>query len=277
MQYLRFRSLWGVDDPLSAVMPRIKALGYIGVESPLPEANRSAEFKSLLAENGLEYIALIFSGGANVREHLKTFQNEIERAKIFNPIVINTHSGRDSWNETERREFFAGALKIESDSGARISHETHRGRILYNPWVTRDVLREFPALNLCCDFSHWVCVAERLLEDAEEEIALAAAHCLHVHARVGYEEGPQVPDPRAAEYERHLEAHERWWQMIWSAQAQRGFKSTTITAEYGPPDYMHTLPHSRLPAADLWEVCEWQAQRQAEKFEEWRAYRGNLK
>jgi hypothetical protein len=212
---------------------------------------------------------LIFTSGITVAEHVQTFQEQIALAQTFQPYFINTHSGRDGWNAEERTRFFTLAVSIEQQSGVQIAHETHRGRVLFNPWVTRDVLQHFPTLNLCCDFSHWVCVCERLLEDVEDIIELAAGQCLHIHARVGYEEGPQVPDPRAPEYRRHLEAHERWWRIVWAKQAQRGFTTSTLTAEYGPPDYLHTLPYTQTPVANLGEICEWQTQREAAQFAAW--------
>lgn len=269
MEYLKFRSLWGVEQPLEVVLPKIKALGYAGVESPLPEPATASTFKILLSDNGLQYIPLIFTSGKNVEEHARTFQEQLELAQAFNPYFINSHSGRDSWNASERNQFFAEALKIEQKTNAKVSHETHRGRILFNPWVTQETVKEFPSLNLCCDFSHWVCVAERLLDNEEEYIKVAAEHCLHIHARVGYEEGPQVPDPRAPEYQAHLNSHERWWQMVWEAQSRRGFTATTLTAEYGPPSYLHTIPHTNEPVANLWDICEWQAQHTAEHYKDW--------
>lgn len=264
MQLNRFRSLWGVEESLESVLPKIKSAGYAGVECPLPE--NAETFQNLLQKNNLKYIPLIFTSGSSVQEHLQTFQTEIQKANQFHPQLINSHSGKDAWNESQRREFFSGVVDIEKQNQVQVSHETHRGRILFNPWVTRDVLTEFPSLNLCCDFSHWVCVCERLLNDEEEIIRLAAKHCLHIHGRVGYEEGPQVPDPRAPEYQNHLHAHESWWQIIWDEQHKRGFDVSTFTAEYGPPDYMHTLPHSREPVANLWDICEWQATRAQENF-----------
>jgi hypothetical protein len=35
----------------------------------------------------------------------------------------------------------------------------------------------------------------------------------------------------------------------------------TFTPEYGPPTYLHTLPHTQMPVADLWQVCLWAAAR----------------
>jgi hypothetical protein len=138
--------------------------------------------------------------------------------------------------------------------------------VFYNPWVTERLLKAYPQLNLSCDFSHWVLVCERLLETELGIIRQCAEQCIHIHARVGYEEGPQVPDPRAPEYQSHVAAHERWWDMIWDAQERRGFNESTLTPEFGAPDYLHTMPYTRMPVADLWDVCNWQADRQRSRF-----------
>ena len=39
----------------------------------------------------------------------------------------------------------------------------------------------------------------------------------------------------------------------------KGLNNLLITPEFGPPNYMWTLPHSQVPIADLWEVCLWMA------------------
>jgi hypothetical protein len=130
------------------------------------------------------------------------------------------------------------------------------------------MLDQFANLRLCCDLSHWVCVCERLIDSELAIIQQCAQHCIHLHARVGYEEGPQVPDPRAPEYARYVEAHERWWDLIWDAQQAQGHPYSTLTPEFGPPGYLHTLPYTQMPVADLWEICEWQAQRQAQRFQQ---------
>src|SRR6185369_3501571 len=105
------------------------------------------------------------------------------------PLFINAHSGSDGWSLAEAEDFYGAALELEQKLGIVIAHETHRMRCFGNPWMTREILRRFPDLKLTCDFSHWVCMAERLLEDCRAIIELAASHCYHLHARVGYEEG----------------------------------------------------------------------------------------
>jgi hypothetical protein len=163
-------------------------------------------------------------------------------------------------------DFYAQAIDLERKIGIPVSHETHRRRYFATPWQTRHIMQRFPDLRITCDFSHWVCVCERLLPDMGETISLAAQHCHHLHARVGYAEGPQVPDPSAPEYATQLAAHEAWWEQVWQSQRERGFLGSTLTPEFGPPPYLQTLPYTNVPVADLVAVCDWMAKRQRERF-----------
>lgn len=266
MKLLLLRHLWGVSEPWETAFPRFKAAGYAGVESALPPLEQRRKFRQLLKTHRLEYIPQIFTHGKTVAEHLDSFSAQVEEARAFAPRFINSHSGRDAFTEEESIRFFDGALEIEQAKGITVAHETHRGRILYNPWVAERMLTRFRPLQLCCDFSHWVCVCERLLNTEAEILARCARHCAHLHARVGFEQGPQVPDPRAPEYAGHLEAHERWWQTIWQAQQAAGVKISTLTPEFGPPPYQPTLPYTLAPVSQLNEICDWQAQRQSDQF-----------
>jgi hypothetical protein len=84
---------------------------------------------------------------------------------------------------------------------------------------------------------------------------VAIARSDHIHARVGQEEGPQVPHPRAPEWRRHLENHVELWKRIADRQRAAGAPNlTTITPEFGPPTYMPTLPFTQQPVADAWRV-----------------------
>ena len=122
------------------------------------------------------------------------------------------------------------------------------------------MLGALPELRLTCDFSHWCVVCERLPDD-EAALSLAIQHARHLHARVGYAQGPQVPDPRAPEYETELLAHESWWRRIAAAVAARG-EVVTATPEFGPDGYLHHSPFSNQPVADLAEINRWMAHRQ---------------
>ncbi len=266
MELRLIRHLWGVTDAWEACFPKFRAAGYAGIETPVPAADQRGRFTRLLAEHGLEYVPMIFSRGDTPAENVESLRGQLDEALAFSPRVINCHSGKDSWSDDDSIRFYEQVIRLEEQTGAAVAHETHRKRTFFNPWSTRRVLERLPALKLCCDLSHWVCVCERLLDDCGEIIAQAARHCLHVHARVGYAHGPQVPDPRAPEWAGELAAHERWWSTIWDAQAARGMTSVTLTPEFGPPPYLHTLAYTNVPVADLSAICDWVARRQAERF-----------
>jgi hypothetical protein len=256
------RHLWGVDESWSSTFTGFKVKGYMGIETPPPEPARRDEFKRLLADHGFDYIGMAFTGGANVSEHFDSMRRQIDENLSLRARQVTIHSGSDSWDRATADDFYARVVDFEKTCPIPIGHETHRGRTFFNPWTTRDVLTRFPALRLCCDYSHWVCVAERLLHDCEDILKLCAKHSIHIHARVGYAEGPQVPDPSAPEYETELTTHEKWWRMIRDAHSARGEKGElTITPEFGPPGYLHTLPHTNAPVADLTRVVDWMAER----------------
>lgn len=266
------RHLWGVDQTcgLHRYLPRWREVGYEAVEVSLRKVPDRAMFLQFLKDQGLSWVPQIFSRdfmpGGTVREHLDSLRQQIEECLDAQPLFFNAHSGSDTWSLAQAREFYGAALAMEQQFGVTIAHETHRLRCFGNPWTTRPILECFPTLKLTCDFSHWVCVAERLLDDCGEIIQLAAEHCHHLHARVGYEEGPQVSDPRASEWAGHLAAHEKWWEVIWTSQKQRGMSVATLTPEFGPAPYLHLLPYTQAPVADLADICDWMARRESTRF-----------
>ena len=119
------------------------------------------------------------------------------------------------------------------------------------------------------DASHWVLVCERLPDDQAVALEKAARATVHLHARVGSEQAPQVSDPRAPECARLLSWYEALWRSVWEAQAARGDALATFTPEFGPPDYQPTLPYTSAPITDLATVCDWMMARQLEQFRVW--------
>jgi hypothetical protein len=268
MELLTARHLWGVELTWDVFFPKIKELGYQLHEGPLPPPEKEALLKSLLKDNDLGYIAMAFTDGKDVKAHVASFRAQLDRAIALGARQVTAHTGKDFWSMSDCEAFYREIVAIEKDSPIPVGHETHRARAFFNPWTTRDVLERFPTLQLCIDFSHWVCVAERMNWDDENGsiVKLCADRALHIHARVGYEEGPQVPDPTAPEYARHLEQHLKWWDTIFANQRARGMKQSTLTPEFGPPGYMHTLPHTNVPVANLWEICNNMAERMRRRF-----------
>lgn len=273
MKLLLVRHLWGVDlsNGFAPYISEWHSNGYEAVETPLISVPDRDLFHRMLKQEKLKWIPQVFSNGftpaGTVAEHLASLKTQVEECLDDNPLFFNGHTGSDTWTLAEAEDFYGAALEMEKSIGVPFAHETHRSRYFGNPWNTRQVLRRFPSLKLTCDYSHWVCVAERMLQDCAAILELCAAHCWHLHARVGYEEGPQVPDPRAPEWSEHLRAHEVWWWQIWEAQAKSGREVSTLTPEFGPPPYMHTIPYTQKPVADLNAICNWMAQRERERFE----------
>ncbi len=266
MQLKTFRHLWGINEPFKEVFPLIEKAGYRGIEFKGIKVAGDSAFRELLSAYDFEFISQIHTSGETVDDHIASFKQLIQASLPLNPLLINSQSGKDSWGTDEKYEFITRALEYEKETGVPVAHEIHRGRITYNPWDTRDILLAFHDLKLCCDFSHWVCVCERIIDSELAIIELCAERCIHLHCRVGYEQGPQVSDPRAPEFATHLKAHEDWWHIIWQAQLAKGIDVSTLTPEFGPPDYHHTLPFSRTPVSDLWEICDWMHDRQKERF-----------
>ncbi len=101
-----------------------------------------------------------------------------------------------------------------------------------------------------------------------ETVRHALSRADHIHARIGHPEGPQVNDPRAPEWAAQVAAHFGWWDEIVRTRLKAGARYFTFNPEFGPPTYMPTLPHTRQPVADLWDVCLWTAKRFEQRFNE---------
>ncbi len=278
MELALFKTLWGHDGTLDEAIGLCKDAGFQGIEAPAPldKPTRMAFFESIETA-GLQWIAEIStctpSGvfvplpGLSVEDHLKSLEELTIISLEGKPQFINTMAGYDAWSTKEAIRFFEGIVRLQEKYGIVISAETHRGRSTYSPWLTREILVAVPELRITCDFSHWCVVSERLILDEEHEILeLTAKHAHHIQPRVGYNQGPQVPDPRAPEYAEALDAHERWWTHVWKSMVARGLIQFTMTPEFGPDGYLQAAPFTRTPVADLWELNRWIGLRQRERF-----------
>ncbi len=261
MRIKYIKTLWGSgpEQVSSDLLRRIKAVGFDGVEAAIPDM-APARWGDLLAEAGLDYVGMVFASTA------REFTAAARKAAAFSPLLINAHDGRDKMTFGEGRAYFREVLAVEQDLPTPVAHETHRHRLFYTPWSTADYLREFPTLRICADFSHWCCVCESMLRDVEEMVMLACERAIHIHGRVGWEEGPQVADPRAPEYHDRLERHEEWWDRIVELRRRDGVDLLTFDPEFGPPGYMPAHPYTRMPIVDLWEVHEWMVRRERERW-----------
>ncbi|QNK60180.1 sugar phosphate isomerase/epimerase [Paenibacillus sp. PAMC21692] len=260
-----FKALWGLEGSYELLLERAANAGYAGVEAPMPSREDEAGFKEALKRHGLSYIIQTFTYG----DHAGSFEEQVERAASFEPVLIVCHSAKDSMSESDQDRFYEKALRIEQKAGIRVGHETHRGRAMFTPWTTARLLNKFPELRITADFSHWVNVCESYLEDQQEAIGLAIERAIHVHGRIGFPEGPQVPHPASPYFEKELGLFLQWWERIFAAQTKSGKEQTTFTAEFGPPGYMPTDPFTNKPISDLWEVNEWMTECLKKKYVQW--------
>lgn len=277
MNLYLFKTLWGhrgsIDDAIEGACRH----GFDGLEGQVPSGNKDREsFKRKVTDAGLRFIAEIYTAGnyvpdrkATPADHLASLRCQMEPSMECDPLFLTVIAGCDAWPVSESVEFFGRALATADEFNAMISFETHRSRSFFNPWVTQEIVRQLPGLKLTCDFSHWCAVGERLVMDTEPDIlAFCAERAHHVHARVGYDQGPQVPHPAAPEYHAATEAHERWWMQIWQSQSRRGMPFATMTPEFGPDGYLQCQPFTRQPMADLEEINGWMALRLRRLFEQ---------
>ena len=267
-----FRSLWTNGNNLDAALAECEIGLFDGIEGPVPsDAGERRDFAAKLQSAGIPFIAEIFTGGgyvpveSSMDRHLEDFQRKASEALACGPLFLTVLGGCDHWSLGQSVDFLGLAIDYADEVGVAAAFETHRGRPTRDPWATRDLISRLPDLRLTCDFSHWCCVCERLVLDSEPEIlALCAERARHVHARVGYAQGPQVPHPAAPEFAPELAAHERWWDALWDAR--KASTPATMTPEFGPDGYLQAVPFTRAPAANLDEVNRWMAARQRGRF-----------
>lgn len=269
MKLRYFVSCWGNELDIARALRRAAIWRADGIEGP-PPSNEASDLALLQARSdGVLWIAEVATGGNYVpaphlspSRHLDDLRRLIETSLPFTPLLINALAGSDAWSFREQVNFFEAALSMEQELGVPIAFETHRSRPTFNPWITRDLLLELPAMHLNCDFSHWCAVCERLVMDEEPELLdLCARRARHIHARVGYDQGPQVPDPRAPMHNAAVDAHMGWWRHIVKTQKEMGIESLSFTPEFGPDGYLQCDPFGRLPVTSLKDLNRWMLDR----------------
>jgi len=275
MKQLRFKTMWGFGGDFESACIEAKTAGFDGIEGSAPaDGAVRAYWKTCLQKHGLLYIAEAVTGGdyvprrdLDVDGHLHDLDMILSRSAELEPLFVTCIGGLDAWSEQESLRFFEEGMKMAESYGLKVSFETHRSRSLFNPWVTRRIVEALPSIALTADISHWCVVCERQMDTEFETIEAIAPHVHHIHARVGYGQGPQVPHPAAPEYAYALEAHQACWERFWDAQKERGQEVTTMTPEFGPDGYLHTLPFTQAPVADLWEINRWMGKTEKRHFE----------
>ena len=263
-----FKTMWGAvgsgtrHPTFAEAIPAVAAAGFDGIVFALialrfdPDVGSLDQLHELCQEHDLDQVFMVMSEGSDAAQHATTLIDEIESVRGFDPQHVVAHTGMDSFDRSARDRCFEALLEYERELPFPIGHETHRTRILFNPWVTREVMDDHPDLRFVADLSHWMVVAERLLNDEEALFAELARRSLHIDARVGHEEGPQVPDPRIEAWGHHVATFEAWWRTMLDANPD-----LILVPEYGPPPYQVVDSADADPSQKLWDIADWAAQR----------------
>ncbi|MDF7822674.1 hypothetical protein P4B35_01510 [Pontiellaceae bacterium B12227] len=252
-----FSPLWGHEhEDFARYCRRLAEAGFDGMELNLSEDLGDAKKqREALAANGLDYIAQ-HSGTRmpDFETHRTHYRTSLKRIASFQPRLINSHTGRDWFTFEQNLELIDIAVEISQAFEVPVVHETHRGRFPFSAALTRRYLEHRPDLRLTADFSHWCCVSESFLQDQKKSVDAAIDRTDHIHARIGHDQGPQVNDPRAPEWQQTVDLYLGWWDKIIAVHTAKGTAELTITTEFGPPPYTPVIPHSQEPVSNQWEL-----------------------
>jgi sugar phosphate isomerase/epimerase len=257
MEVKFFCPQWGSKHLDFAIfLEKVKRAGYDGVEMSLPlNTAEKKEILNLLKGYDLLLVAQHWeTQNSDFKVHKEEYRIRLVNLATAVPLFINSQTGKDYFSFAQNAELISVAEEISRMYGIKIIHETHRGKFSFAAHVIAEYLKKIPALRLTLDLSHWCNIAESFLEDQQEAVNLALSRTEHIHARVGFPEGPQIPDPRVPEWKEALLIHESWWKKVINLKKEAGQQFFTITPEFGPYPYMTILPFTQQPVTDQWEV-----------------------
>jgi len=260
---------WGAENiPWDEFCAKVKSAGYDGVETGIPfdEAEKNAITQALEKHHLLLIGQYYQSFEKDFEQHAASFEKYLRNIARLHPVLIDSQTGKDYFSLEQNSRLFAIAQEIADETGVLIAHETHRNKALFAAHISKNLLAANPGVHITADFSHWCNVSESLLEEQEDAVELAISRTVHIHARVGYCEGAQVPDPRVAAWQPELNEHLSWWDKIVALKMKSGMEAFTITPEFGPYPYMVHHPETNQPIASQWDINVYMMQLLKERY-----------
>lgn len=234
------------------LIDRALAQGYDGVEVWWPtDPQAQNRLRAAVDSTGAALSLLTGGDASDPRDHIE----EIHRrtAAIADsglaPLHVTLHAGRDHWDPADHDRLADQISEDRAETGLDVLVELHRSRMLYAAHAAKRVLERHSDLRVTFDVSHWLVVAETMLEDQSGAVELAISRADHIHARIGHPQGPQVNDPEAAEWAAVVEQHLRWWDEIVRRRRSEN-RPVTFLAEFGPVDYAPCHAGTRVPLRD---------------------------
>ncbi|HWW42745.1 hypothetical protein, partial [Pedobacter sp.] len=249
--------LWGYENlPIHLFLDRVKDAGYDGLDTWIPENyDDKKKLFDYVQHYGMTLVVHQYRAqGSTFKAFKASFLKNLHECAEPDPVLINSHTGRDWFSLKQQLELIDVAQDFSEKTGITVVHETHRGRLGFAPQLANELFERREDYKITADLSHWTCVTESMLENFEQIVEQAIRRTRHVHARIGHENGPQVPDPRAPEWSYALDIFLGWWDRIVALNLQLGHAQLTFTTEFGPPPYMPTIPFVNTPVADQFEI-----------------------
>jgi hypothetical protein len=254
---------WGSEnDSAEAFVEKVLAEKYEGIEINMP-AHTSTFTKQFiptmedLLSSNKDFVFILQQltspDNETVDSYIKKMENSLSDLAAFQPSFINSHTGKDYYSFDDNCRVIEACLNFSLKKNVRVLHETHRGRFSFHAASLLPYLKKFPEMELAGDFSHFCTVSESLLQDQEAIVQQIIPHVSHIHARIGHEQGPQVNDPAAPEWQNHFNWFASWWQEIIIKKEALGWNSFTITPEHGPFPYMPQAPYTKMPLSIQWD------------------------
>lgn len=257
-------TFWGCENQSAKeFLFNVVRNGYHGVEINFPEdTGFITEFIEELNKirNTIDpdfmFIAqqVLSNKKETVNEYIKRIQERLGFLTTLKPDFINSHTGKDFFEFSDNCKIIEITEDISGKSGIPIWLEIHRGRFSFHLKTLLKYLEVFPELKLIADFSHFCVVSESNLDDQSDLLEKIYPNIKHIHARIGFEQSPQVNNPFAPEWENFLIQYSRWWKSIIEVQKNKNSSFMTITPEFGPFPYMPQEPYTKKPLANQWEI-----------------------
>ncbi len=248
---------WGHEDlELAVFLRQIKDVGYDGIDMALPaDPTERRQLLDFLDENGMCFVGHEYQAeGTDFAAFKANYRHRLTELAAVGPALINSHTGKDYFTLDQQLALIDIAGEISAKTSVKIVHETHRGRMGYSPQAFMECIEHRTDLALTADFSHWTCVTESMLEHFADTVETAISRTRYVHARVGFEQGPQVSDPRAPEWRYALDRFLGWWDRIVERSRLSGQPTLFFSTEFGPPPYLPTMPYTNRPVANQFEI-----------------------
>jgi hypothetical protein len=266
MEVKFFCPRWGSENiEWETFLKRVKEDGYSGIEwFPNGEPGDPEKVVKLLEKFGLSYsiVMTVIGNFKNFPEYLSQLNLQLSRLSTIGkgglqPLFISAQTGREFFTADEIDNCLQCCREVSINSGIAIYQETHRNKWSYAAHCLPEVLERNEDVSLTLDVSHWFCVSESFLEDQQKAVDLAVSRTRHVHARIGYTQGSQVPDPALPEYSEALEAHLKIWDKWIETNKAGNLEVCTITPEFGPPPYLIPVHNSKNIHEQQWNLNLW--------------------